>query len=61
MAEERTQRRLAAIMAADMVGYSRLMEQDEERTHVAFRLCHALIKEIVTDHRGRIFGGDIPN
>lgn len=29
MAEERTQRRLAAILAADVVGYSRLMEQDE--------------------------------
>ena len=29
MAEERAQRRLAAILAADVVGYSRLMEQDE--------------------------------
>ena len=29
MAEERVQRRLAAILAADMVGYSRLMEADE--------------------------------
>src|SRR5215813_8724933 len=57
MAKERTQRRLAAIMAADVVGYSRLMEHDEERTHAVFRLCHAVIKEIVTNHRGRIFGG----
>ena len=32
MAEERVQRRLAAILAADMVGYSRLMEVDEEGT-----------------------------
>ena len=30
MAEERVQRRLAAILAADVVGYSRLMEADEE-------------------------------
>jgi adenylate cyclase len=29
MAEERAQRRLAAILAADVVGYSRLMEHDE--------------------------------
>ncbi len=29
MAEERTQRRLAAILAADVVGYSRLMGADE--------------------------------
>ncbi len=32
MAEERVQRRLAAIFAADMVGYSRLMEADETGT-----------------------------
>ena len=32
MAEERAQRRLAAILAADVVGYSRLMEQDEAGT-----------------------------
>ncbi len=30
MAEERVQRRLAAILAADVVGYSRLMGEDEE-------------------------------
>lgn len=29
MAEERVQRRLAAILAADVVGYSGLMEKDE--------------------------------
>ncbi len=32
MAEEHVQRRLAAIFAADMVGYSRLMEADERGT-----------------------------
>jgi adenylate cyclase len=32
MAEERAQRHLAAILAADVVGYSRLMEQDEADT-----------------------------
>jgi adenylate cyclase len=32
VAEERAQRRLAAILAADVVGYSRLMEQDEAGT-----------------------------
>jgi class 3 adenylate cyclase len=29
----RVQRRLSAIMAADVVGYSRLMHHDEEATH----------------------------
>ncbi len=32
MAEERTERRLAAILAADVVGYSRLMGEDEAGT-----------------------------
>ncbi len=32
MAEERVQRRLAAVLAADVVGYSRLMGQDESGT-----------------------------
>jgi adenylate cyclase len=32
MAEQRVQRRLAAILAADVVGYGRLMEQDEAGT-----------------------------
>ncbi len=32
MAQERVERRLAAILAADMVGYSRLMEVDEAGT-----------------------------
>jgi adenylate cyclase len=32
MAEERAQRRLTTILAADVVGYSRLMERDEAGT-----------------------------
>ncbi len=32
MAEQRVQRRLAAILAADVVGYSRLMGADDEET-----------------------------
>ena len=35
MAESRAQRRLAAILAADVVGYSRLMETDETGTLVS--------------------------
>ena len=32
MAEQRVQRRLAAILAADVVGYSRLMDEDDATT-----------------------------
>ena len=35
MVEERVQRRLAAVLAADVVGYSRLMGEDEEGTLAA--------------------------
>jgi adenylate cyclase len=37
MAEERVERRLAAILATDVVGYSRLMGEDEEGTLAALR------------------------
>ena len=38
MPEDRVQRRLAAIMAADVVGYSALMEQADETTYANFEL-----------------------
>jgi adenylate cyclase len=37
MAVERAQRRLAAILVADVVGYSRLMQQDEAGTLAALK------------------------
>ena len=37
MAEARVERRLAAILAADVAGYSRLMGVDEEGTLVALK------------------------
>jgi adenylate cyclase len=55
MAEERVQRRLAAILAADMVGYSRLMEADESGT-IARQKLHRqeLIDPKFAEHQGRI-------
>src|SRR5215510_9559610 len=56
MAEERTQRRLAAILAADVVGYSRLMEQDEAGTFDRLRAHRKeLFEPEIAKHRGRIF------
>ena len=56
MAEERVQRRLAAILAADVVGYSRLMGEDEEGTLAALTAHLAqLIEPCITEHRGRVF------
>jgi adenylate cyclase len=55
MAEARIERRLAAILAADVAGYSRLMGNDEEGTLAALKACrHELIDPKVAEHRGRI-------
>jgi class 3 adenylate cyclase len=53
--ESRARRRLAAIVAADVVGYSRLMGIDEEGTLTRFRrLMRELIQPKVEEHSGRI-------
>jgi adenylate cyclase len=49
------QRRLAAILAADIAGYARLMEADEERTLTRLRAHrHQLIDPKVREHHGRV-------
>jgi len=56
MAEERAQRRLAAILAADVVGYSRLMAEDEAGTLAALKLRRReVLAPLVNQHGGRIF------
>src|SRR5215469_5103461 len=48
-------RRLAAILAADVAGYSRLMGADEEGTHERLQAHFGeLVNPKITDHRGRI-------
>ena len=55
MAEESVQRRLAAILSADVVGYSRLIEVDEEGTRARLRSLHAeLIDPRIAGAGGRI-------
>jgi class 3 adenylate cyclase/pimeloyl-ACP methyl ester carboxylesterase len=55
MAEKRVERRLAAILAADVAGYSRLMSNDEEGTLAALKaLRSSLFDPKVAEHRGRI-------
>jgi class 3 adenylate cyclase len=48
------QRRLAAILAADVEGYSRLMHGDEEATMATLSARRALVDELIVRHRGRI-------
>jgi adenylate cyclase len=55
MVQPRVERKLVSVVVADVVGYSRLMELDEEGTHArlsAFQL--DLLKPKVSEHHGRI-------
>ena len=55
MAGERAERRLAAILAADVAGYSRLMGADEEGTLAALKVVrNELADPKITEHHGRI-------
>lgn len=56
MVEERAHRHLAAILAADVVGYSRLMEQEEAETFERLRVHRKeLFEPEIAKHQGRIF------
>jgi len=53
--EHRTERSLAAILAADVAGYSRLTGVDEEGTHVQLRdHLRLLVDPKIAEHRGRV-------
>jgi adenylate cyclase len=55
MSEARVERRLAAILAVDVAGYSRLMGADEEGTHERLKAHFAeLVHPKITEHRGRV-------
>ena len=55
MSDERVERRLAAILAGDVAGYSRLMGLDEEGTLAALKgHRRAVVDPKITEHRGRI-------
>ena len=53
--QERTERRLAAILMADVVGYSRLMGKNEDGTHLALKAVQREVTDPkVAEHRGRL-------
>ena len=55
VSEERVERRLAAILAADVAGYSRLMGQDEAGVLARLRAHRReLIDPKIAEHKGRI-------
>ncbi len=54
MAPEASERRLAAILSADVVGYSRLMAEGEHETIRTLKAHRDLIASLVGDHHGRV-------
>ena len=56
MALDRVHRRMATILAADAVGYSRLIGRDEEGTLATLRAYRQVIDRLIERHEGRVFG-----
>jgi TolB-like protein/class 3 adenylate cyclase len=55
MGQVRAERRLAAILAADVVGYSRLMAADEQGTHTRLKLLRKdVVEPTIAEYHGRI-------
>jgi adenylate cyclase len=50
-----SRRKLAAILAADVVGYSKKMGESEERTLRNLKVCRAITDESIVNNHGRIF------
>jgi len=50
-----TERRLTAILAADVCDFSRMMGENEDRTIKNLRTCRELIEGSITSHKGNIF------
>ncbi|MGD9133895.1 MAG: adenylate/guanylate cyclase domain-containing protein, partial [Desulfobacterales bacterium] len=54
MSQERARRKLSAILSADAVGYSRLMQKDEESTIRALADSKELMAALIQQYRGRV-------
>ena len=55
MAESSPRRKLAVILATDVVGYSTKMEENEDQTIKNLKVCRSIIDGLVEGYHGRIF------
>ena len=55
MAESNPRRKLAVILATDVVGYSTKMEENEDQTLKNLKVCRSIIDGLVEEYHGRIF------
>ena len=56
MSESKPRRKLIAILAADAVGFSKKMGENEDRTLRNLKACRALTDESIKIYHGRVFG-----
>ena len=56
MTESTPRRKLAAILAADVVGFSKMMGENEDRTLHNLKSSRSLTDEAIRAHHGRVFG-----
>jgi len=54
MAENQTQRKLTAILSADVKGYSKLMGEDDESTVNTITAYRKILTELINKHQGRV-------
>jgi adenylate cyclase len=56
MSEQKPRRKLAAILAADVVGFSKKMGENENRTLKNLKACRTITDESIEANHGRVFG-----
>ena len=60
MVDNGIDRKIAVILATDVVGYSKHMEVDESKTIKNLRFCEKILNDLIDKFKGRLFntGGD---
>jgi|GEM_PF-2033648 tetratricopeptide (TPR) repeat protein len=57
MSDTKPRRKLAAILAADVVNFSMMMGDNEDRTLISLKACRAFTDEFITSNHGRFYMG----
>jgi len=52
MPEDKVERKVAVILATDVVGYSTKIEQNETQTLQTLKACREMIQELIGEHQG---------
>ena len=55
MADKKILRKIAVILVTDVVGFSKMMEANEDQTLQSFRACKEILDKLFEEHGGRIF------